>query len=345
LKFGVLFHPHEPPDCSRIVDRWQETLQAAVVAEESGFDGVFIPEHHQMPDGYPPSVWGGLGALAALTERVDVGTTIMQLTLDHPIHVAEHAAMVDIIAGGRVKLGCGMAYLPEEFALFGLDKSRRGERFEECMDIVRRAWAGEELDYHSNHFDISGGISPLPIDAELWMGAMSEQGVRRAGRMGFPWVTDPLHNIAVMHYWQDSYHEAADEYGRRDQARTVLLRDGWIGDSLAAVERDWWPYVRAQHWFYFNDLPAFVREREPWMQGVTSEDDFKFDRHRIDRLVVGAAEDCIAQIEQLRDELGMDYLVMQLRMASGPSFELELECLRRFGAEVIAAFKVGADSN
>src|SRR4051794_27191450 len=113
MKFGILFRPQDPPDGARLVQRWEEILQAATVAEASGFDGVFVPEHHQMPDGYPPSVWGPLGALAAVTDRIDIGTTIQQLTYDHPIHVAEHAAMVDILSNGRLRLGCGMGYLPE----------------------------------------------------------------------------------------------------------------------------------------------------------------------------------------------------------------------------------------
>ena len=125
MKFGLLFRVQDPPNAEHIVDRWQEALETAKVAEESGFDGVFLPEHHMMPDGYLPSQWPVLGALAAVTERLEIGTTVHLLPFEHPIHMAEHGAMVDILSNGRLRLGVGMANFPEEFELFGLNPKRR----------------------------------------------------------------------------------------------------------------------------------------------------------------------------------------------------------------------------
>ena len=76
MKFGLLFRVQDPPNAENIVGRWQEALETAKVAEESGFDGVFLPEHHMMPDAYLPSQWPVLGALAAITERLELGTTV-----------------------------------------------------------------------------------------------------------------------------------------------------------------------------------------------------------------------------------------------------------------------------
>jgi alkanesulfonate monooxygenase SsuD/methylene tetrahydromethanopterin reductase-like flavin-dependent oxidoreductase (luciferase family) len=113
MKFGILFRPQDPPQAANIVGRWQEILAAARVAEEVGFDGLFVPEHHMMPDGYLPSPWAALGALAAITEHVEIGTTIHLLPFEHPIHVAEHGAMVDVISNGRLRLGCGLGNFPD----------------------------------------------------------------------------------------------------------------------------------------------------------------------------------------------------------------------------------------
>ena len=100
MKFGLLFRPQDPPNAEHIGQRWQEILAAGQVAEEAGWDGLFVPEHHMMPDAYLPSPWAPLGALAALTERVDIGTTVHLLPFEHPVHVAEHSAMVDVLSGG-----------------------------------------------------------------------------------------------------------------------------------------------------------------------------------------------------------------------------------------------------
>ena len=82
-----------------------------------------------------------------------------------------------------------------------------------------------------------------------------------------------------------------------------------------------------------------MADREPFLAGAREESDFRFDTHRIDRLVAGSPDDCIAAIEKFRDTLGMDYLIMSFRMAAGPAHEEELRCIRRFGRDVIPAFR------
>src|SRR4029453_13623326 len=140
MKFGLLFRAQAPPDPSNLTRRWQDILEAGQLAEEVGFDGLFLPEHHMMDDGDvpppppgrvaapPPHMRGdgcvpaplvGLGAPAAVTKRVDLGTTIMLLPFYNPVQVAEHAAMVDVISDGRMILGVGVGNFEPEFELFG----------------------------------------------------------------------------------------------------------------------------------------------------------------------------------------------------------------------------------
>ncbi len=135
---------------------------------------------------------------------------------------------------------------------------------------------------------------PRPIGAELWIGAMSDAGVKRAARFGCPWPTDPLHNIDVMKHWAGVYRATGEEHGTSQKLRVNLLRDGWVADSMEEVERVWWPAIRAEHWFYFENIPRWVAEFEPFLADVKSEDDFKFENHLKDRLIVGTPEDCIA---------------------------------------------------
>jgi alkanesulfonate monooxygenase SsuD/methylene tetrahydromethanopterin reductase-like flavin-dependent oxidoreductase (luciferase family) len=339
MKFGVLLRSQDPPNAENIVQRWQEQLHAAEVLEEAGFDGVFVPEHHMMDDGYLPNQWPALGALAARTSRIDVGTTVHLLPFYHPIHVAEATTMVDVISNGRLRLGVGMANFEPEFELYGLDKKTQVSRFEECIDIVQRAWNGEEFDHQGKHFKIKGKVTPKPVSPEMWIGAMSEPGMRRAARFGCKWATDPLHNIHVMKDWADVYRGACEEHGTGEKSGIVLLRDGWLADSLDEVEKVWWPHIRHEHWFYFKQVPRWVLDKEPFLADVKGEEDFHFDKHRLQRLVVGSPEDCIEQIREYEEMIDPEYMILSFRVASGPSHEQELECLRRFGAEVIPAFK------
>jgi len=339
MKFGVLFRIQDPPRGEHIGQRMRETIYASKVAEEAGFDGVFVPEHHMMDDAYLPSPFPLLGALAAATERVHIGTTVHLLPFYNPVQTAEASAIVDQISGGRLRLGVGLGNFEPEFELMGLEKKDQVGRFNEAIELVQEAWTGEAFDFQGKYFHAKGRITPVPIGAKLWIGAMSDVGVRRSARYGCPWPTDPLHNIAVLKHWTESYRDAAAEFGTGDKVSVVLLRDGWIADSLEEVERVWWPRVRADHWMYFQKVPRFITRLEPSLAGVRSEADFSFERHRIDRFVVGPAEECIKAIQKMREELDMDYLILTFRFATGPDHDSHIECIRRFGAEVIPAFR------
>jgi alkanesulfonate monooxygenase SsuD/methylene tetrahydromethanopterin reductase-like flavin-dependent oxidoreductase (luciferase family) len=338
MRFGFLIRPQDPPAGERAHARWQEMLTSARVAEEVGFDGVFLAEHHGMPDWAGSSPWGPLGAIAATTERVEIGTTVHVLTLQNPFSVAEHAATVDVMSGGRLRLGVGVGFVAEEAELYGLDPELRNERFEEGIEIVQRLWAGETLDHHGDQYDVTGSCFPRPLGAELWVGGMSGPGARRAGRLGAPWPTGLVHGIGVMSYLTHEYRRSAAEAGHAERARVCLLRDAWVADSLEDVEVQWWPHARAEHYWLFSRLPGWVASREPYDASV-AEEDFNFARHHVDRLIVGSPQDCIDKIRRFQDELDMDYLIMSFRQGSGPSAAEELESIRRFGAEVIPAFR------
>ena len=262
MKFGVLFRIQDPPHGEHIGRRMRETIRASKVAEDAGFDGVFVPEHHMMDDAYLPSQFALLGAMAAVTERVHVGTTVHLLPLYNPVQTAEASAIVDQISGGRMRLGVGLANFAPEFELMGLDKKDQVGRFTEGIKLIRQAWSGKPLDFQGKHFHTKGKITPVPINAKLWIGAMSDVGVRRSAHW-LSLATDPLHNIAVLKHWAQIYRESEVQEGAEDKRSVILLRDGWIGDSLEEVERDWWPVVRADHWMYFQKVPRFITRLEP----------------------------------------------------------------------------------
>jgi alkanesulfonate monooxygenase SsuD/methylene tetrahydromethanopterin reductase-like flavin-dependent oxidoreductase (luciferase family) len=233
----------------------------------------------------------------------------------------------------------GLGNFEPEWKLFGLDKRKQVSRFEEAIELLQRAWRGEDINFQGQHFQVHGTVRPKPVGAELWIGATSEPGVRRAARFGCKWIAGPVQKIQLVREWADLYVAAGQEFGTSSDLGIVLLRDGWVGDSIDEVERDFWPHLRHEHWFSFSHLGRFMGERETTFAGVETESDMKFATHRRDRLVVGSPDDCIRQIEDFQKLVAIDYLIMQFRVASGPSFDDELRCIRQFGAQVIPAFK------
>ena len=116
---------------------FEETLRECERAEEAGFDSVWLGEHHNNPILHPAPLIG-LAAIASRTSRIRLGTGVLLLPLYHPMMVAEEGAMVDMISGGRLILGIGAGYAPEEFAAFGRPLAERGSRLEEGAALLLR---------------------------------------------------------------------------------------------------------------------------------------------------------------------------------------------------------------
>jgi alkanesulfonate monooxygenase SsuD/methylene tetrahydromethanopterin reductase-like flavin-dependent oxidoreductase (luciferase family) len=147
-----------------------ERVEEVVVAERLGFDGVWVSEHHLTSDGMLPAPLVMAGVLAGRTSRIQVGTNILVLPLHHPLRVAEDAAVVDLVSGGRLSLGVGQGYSEREFGAFGVDRRRRGDLLEEGVRVIREAWAEVEPRPHGN----------IPI----YVAGVTAAGLRRAARLG-----------------------------------------------------------------------------------------------------------------------------------------------------------------
>ena len=128
-----------PPHGDELDRCMAEAEREAEVAEAAGFSGFFVGEHHQDKDGFLPSPFVVLAAIAARTSRIRVGTAVLLLPLHHPIRVAEDAATLDVVSGGRTVLGVGLGYQEADFRAAGIDRRERVPRFEESVDILRRA--------------------------------------------------------------------------------------------------------------------------------------------------------------------------------------------------------------
>ena len=121
MKFGLgQFTLQIPPWDERThAQLYADTLELARLAERVGFDSFWLAEHHGASDGYVPALLPFLSAVAAVTERLEVGTAVMLSPFHDPLRVAEDAAVLDNISGGRLNLGLGLGWVPEEYRMFG----------------------------------------------------------------------------------------------------------------------------------------------------------------------------------------------------------------------------------
>src|SRR5208282_4512698 len=139
VKVGYQLDFRNPPGSAlSFRDLYRESLAQAEAAEQLGFDSIWLTEHHFTDDGYLPSLLPVAAAIAARTRRVTIGTFVLLAPFYHPLKLAEDAAVVDVLSGGRLRLGLGQGYRAEEFEGFGVPRKQRLSRTLETIEILRR---------------------------------------------------------------------------------------------------------------------------------------------------------------------------------------------------------------
>lgn len=159
----------------------------ARTAEEAGFDAFWVSEHHGWQDGYLPSPLPLLAAAAAVTRRITLATGVVLAPLRHPVQLAEDAAVVDRLSGGRLLLGLGAGYLRHEFDAVGVDLRHRGTAVAEAVEICRAAWRGERFSFAGTLHQLDDvQVTPRPHEGRqipIWLGGYAPAALARARRI------------------------------------------------------------------------------------------------------------------------------------------------------------------
>ena len=148
------------------VTRWPQVRDMAQAAEQIGLDSIWVGDHLlYRDDGLPPrgpwEAWTTLAALAAVTERVQIGPLVAATSFHNPAILAKKAATVDEISGGRLILGLGAGWNEAEYQAYGFPFDHRVSRFEEAFTIIRTLLADGRIDFHGTYFDL-GDCQLLP---------------------------------------------------------------------------------------------------------------------------------------------------------------------------------------
>ena len=200
MKFGVALGALNP--------RVHE--EATLVAEQLGFESVWLPEHlvftrtmsrsphpgEEHPP-VPPSTpiydaFAYLAYLAARTERIRLGTHVYNLGLRHPFTAARGVQTVDVLSGGRFEFGIGASWLEEEWRAVELDFATRGRRVDEAITVCKRLWTEDTVTHHGEFFSFADVVfEPKPVQRPrppILVGGESKAALRRAARLGDGWL-------------------------------------------------------------------------------------------------------------------------------------------------------------
>ena len=238
VKVGYQLDFRNPPGSTlSFRDLYRESLAQVEAAEQLGFDSIWLTEHHFTDDGYLPALMPAAAAIAARTTRVTIGTYVLLAPFYHPLKLAEDAAFVDVVSGGRLRLGIGLGYRAEEFEGFGVPRAQRLGRTLETIEILKLAWTGERFSFDGKYFKFRDvRVLPRPVSQphpELLWGAGAAKSIRRAAEldMGFACVGG-RREIGI-------YLEALKAAGK-DPARYSIVnsRVVYIADSEEQAWRD-----------------------------------------------------------------------------------------------------------
>ena len=187
MNYGLWYDFRNPDQWHQPFDEfYTSTLAQIRQAESLGFDSIWLTEHHFCEDGYTPSPLVLAGAIGVSTTQMRIGTNLMLLPLHDPIRLAEDAATLSLTTQGRFDLGLGIGYRQLEFDQFGRKLSHRPSMMEEGVEIIRRAWRGENINFKGKRFSVGDlKITPTPvIKPKLLLGGMAEPAIARAARIG-----------------------------------------------------------------------------------------------------------------------------------------------------------------
>lgn len=137
-----------------------------------------------------------LGYIAAVTERVGLGTEVLVLPQRQPTLAAKQVSTLDTLSGGRVRLGVGVGWQESEYEALGMNFRRRGEMMDEAIELLRASWSDSSIDYEGEHF-VSRAMAMEPKPPQgggipLWIGGGSRAALRRAGRVGDGWMASGM---------------------------------------------------------------------------------------------------------------------------------------------------------
>ena len=304
---------------------FEETLRECEQAEAGGFDSIWLGEHHNHPVLYPTPLIG-LAAVASRTHSIRLGTGVLLLPLYHPVMVAEEGAMVDMISGGRLILGIGAGYAPEEFAAFGYSVSERGSRLEESAALLQRLWTEENVTHRGRHYHVENvTIAPRPRQRPrppIWFGAWAKSAIHRAARLGDAWLIGPSASLDEIAPCLRVYREACREAGK-GEGNVALFRYVFVASSTQnAIRAAGDSFIQAFERMYFR-WPHPVVKRPPGQLSI--------ERLAENRIILADPGTCVEEIIRFRRELNATHLVCRFSVPGIPRevCERSLDLFRR----------------
>lgn len=269
------------------------------------------------------------------TSSMIFGTHITLLPLHHPVRVAQDAAIVNAMYPGRYRLGIGAGYTEDDFRAFGVPLSERAERMRVGLEAINAFRHGRPYTltgpYQGEVPELDPAIPGDPV--EVYVGAWSRAGVRRAARYGDGYYTGPIRTVTAEAELAELYRAECAKLGKTP--RVVLMREAGIAltdEAAVAMHGD---FLLRYSKLYFSRGGTYEEKYEPWVNQVSGVDEITLDMTRPDRYLCGSVDTWLETIESWKKIIDPDELMIRLRYFYGPDPEKVMDELRLVGKHVI----------
>jgi alkanesulfonate monooxygenase SsuD/methylene tetrahydromethanopterin reductase-like flavin-dependent oxidoreductase (luciferase family) len=254
IKLGVYLNSQHPvgDDPAR---RFAEMRDQVRLMRALGFDSIWAGEHHVTPGAHFFPQLSLLSRLAADAEGMWIGTNVTLLPLHNPVEIAEVAAFLDVITGGRFLLGVGLGYRPEEYEMYRVPMAERTSRLVEGVEIIKKLWSQERVTHRGRHWQLTdAAIAPRPLQKPrppIIVGAQVEASIKRAAQIGDGWLVVPIPTMDQLAPQMALYKEARSAAGLPPSQHVCRLFEvGCAADDEAAFRRVG-PHLMEKYRSYF----------------------------------------------------------------------------------------------
>jgi alkanesulfonate monooxygenase SsuD/methylene tetrahydromethanopterin reductase-like flavin-dependent oxidoreductase (luciferase family) len=326
-----------------MAQRFAEHVEQVRVARQAGFDGVVMGHHLS----YGASVWfppfETLARLAAEADGMSLGTCMLVLPQFHPLHVAQQAALLDVISGGRLVLGVAPGWQEDEFGIVGVAYRERLGRFVESVELIKRLWTEERVDVAGKYFSLQGaslGLKPQRRPRPpLWFGGSTAPAIERVARLADPalgdsWVPSSHLTDDVITTQAGVFRSALGALGKPMPSDFPVLRNIVVAPDRETALRDAAPYLAASY-KVFGDAGLFRN-----VVG-TGKDQLELTELLAGRVVIGAPEECAAALAQTIAAGGFTRIVCRIQWL-GMEQRLVLRTLELLAERVLPLLRAAA---
>jgi alkanesulfonate monooxygenase SsuD/methylene tetrahydromethanopterin reductase-like flavin-dependent oxidoreductase (luciferase family) len=329
--FGSATARHGGPDVDS-GQGYRQFVEYNVEAEALGYHATFLVEHHFTGFGQVSASLSLLTWVAAKTKTLRLGTAVLVLPWHNPVLVAEQAATIDLLSGGRLDFGVGKGYRHNEFAGFCVPIEEADARFNESLDVIVKSWtAKQRFSHHGKYWQFEDIIVEPPTAQKphppMWMGAGSADSIRQVAARGYNLLLDQFASFEAVAERIAIFKAAVEERGRAFDPMDVGVARAYFvardqADKDAALERR----LEAQRRLaVISNAPDGTKNRSSIMAFSDTREASE------ESALYGTPDEIARKLEKLR-ACGVGYILLN---GGGPA----QDSLRRFAREVMPAFR------